>query len=497
VKSFTCAGGTENFTYDSDGLLTGAGRFSISRNAENGLPVSAGDGTLNLSRTFSGYGETAPQTVAAGTQNLSQISLTRDNAGRITAKTGTSGGVTSDYLYTYDAAGRLLTVTKNGVLTEEYRYNANGSRVYEMNTLRGIAGRSMAYSAEDHLLTAGGVTYTYSPDGFLTGRTAGAETTTYDYSSRGELMGVTLPGGTSAEYVHDPLGRRIAKKVNGAVTEKYLWSGLTTLLAVYDGNNNLLMRFEYADSRMPSAVMKAGVLYYMAYDQVGSLKLVADSAGNVVKRVEYDTFGNIISDSAPLFQIPFGFAGGLHDRDTGLVRFGYRDYDSETGRWTAKDPIGFAGGDTDLYGYCLNDPVNWADPWGLASITVYSENREGSSSSSSFYGYGHSWVKITNDDGTSVQKGAYPGGLVEDDYALTSTPEYTWNITQTDADAATQAVKDFGNWALFNNNCVDLTEDVLKAAGIKHPNFDTWGVSDPANVYKWLNDLNKKNSPCK
>jgi hypothetical protein len=35
------------------------------------------------------------------------------------------------------------------------------------------------------------------------------------------------------------------------------------------------------------------------------------------------------------------------------------------GRWTAKDPILFAGGDTDLYGYCLNDPVNLVDPEGL------------------------------------------------------------------------------------------------------------------------------------
>ncbi len=331
--------------------------------ASSTLPA---DGTLNLSRTFNSYGETESQAVTAGGQGISQMNLTRSNAGRITAKNETSGGVTSDYSYTYDAAGRLLTVTKNGVLTEEYRYSANGSRVYEMNTLRGIAGRNLSYSAEDHLLTGGDVTYTHSPDGFLTAKTAGTEVTACDYSSRGELMGVTLPGGTSAEYVHDPLGRRIAKKVNGVITEKYLWSGLTTLLAVYDGSDNLLMRFEYADSRMPFAMMKAGVLYYMAYDQVGSLKLVADSAGNVVKRVEYDTFGNIISDSNPGFAMPFGFAGGLYDRDTKLVRFGYRDYDPETGRWTAKDPIGFAGGDTDLYGYCLGDPVNLTDADGLA-----------------------------------------------------------------------------------------------------------------------------------
>ncbi len=63
--------------------------------------------------------------------------------------------------------------------------------------------------------------------------------------------------------------------------------------------------------------------------------------------------------------MPFGFAGGLHDKDTGLVRFGYRDYDPDTGRWTVKDPILFAGGDTDLYGYCLNNPINFSDPFGL------------------------------------------------------------------------------------------------------------------------------------
>jgi len=105
--------------------------------------------------------------------------------------------------------------------------------------------------------------------------------------------------------------------------------------------------------------------YYLSYDQVGSLRLVADASGNVVKRISYDSFGNILEDTNPSFTIPFGFAGGLHDRDTGLVRFGYRDYDPEVGRWTAKDPIGFNSGDTDLYGYVVNNPVNAIDPYGL------------------------------------------------------------------------------------------------------------------------------------
>ena len=166
-------------------------------------------------------------------------------------------------------------------------------------------------------------------------------------------------------YDHDPLGRRIAKRINGTITEKYLWQSLTTLLAIYDGSDNLVQRFEYADDRMPVAMAQGGVTYHLAYDQVGSLRVVTDSAGNVIKIVDYDAFGNILSDSNSVFTVPFGFAGGLHDRDTGLVRFGYRDYDPDTGRWTAKDPIGFAGGDTDLFGYVQNNPVNFVDPWGL------------------------------------------------------------------------------------------------------------------------------------
>ena len=60
----------------------------------------------------------------------------------------------------------------------------------------------------------------------------------------------------------------------------------------------------------------------------------------------------------------------MYDPDTGLTRFGYRDYDAETGKWTAKDPIGFDGGDTNLYGYVLGDPVNFVDPDGLAGEAV-------------------------------------------------------------------------------------------------------------------------------
>ena len=181
----------------------------------------------------------------------------------------------------------------------------------------------------------------------------------------GELLGIDLTDGRSVTYDHDPMGRRVAKKIDGSVVEKYLWKDNTTLLAVYDASDNLIERFNYADGRMPISMLRGGSTYYMMFDQVGTLRMIVDSAGNIAKRVDYDSFGNILNDTNPGFTIPFGFAGGLHDRDTGFVRFGARDFDPNIGRWTAKDPIDFEGGDVNLYGYVLNDPVNFLDPFGL------------------------------------------------------------------------------------------------------------------------------------
>jgi RHS repeat-associated protein len=84
--------------------------------------------------------------------------------------------------------------------------------------------------------------------------------------------------------------------------------------------------------------------------------------------MDYDAFGRVLQDTAPGFQ-PFAFAGGIYDDDTGLVRFGARDYDAYAGRWTAKDPVLFAGDQANLYAYVANDPMNYVDPAGLGTWT--------------------------------------------------------------------------------------------------------------------------------
>ena len=162
------------------------------------------------------------------------------------------------------------------------------------------------------------------------------------------------------------------------IIEKYLWANLTTLLAIYDKDDNLVQRYNYTESRTPTSMTMNNETYYLHYDQVGTLRVVTDKNHNIIKEISYDTYGNILSETNPSFTVAFGFGGGLRDRDTNLVHFGYREYEPYTGKWTAKDPIDFGGGDSNLYGYVLGDPVGFVDAWGLASAYGgHGQNRNG------------------------------------------------------------------------------------------------------------------------
>jgi RHS repeat-associated protein len=374
VASAHYAGGTTTYGYDKDGLLVQSGDFKIERDPVNGLSRAVTDGIHTLKNGYNNFGEIKSQRSNAFSYQLKRTQ------GRISQKTETivktvpnkkgKGGIKvrekNAYAYVYDDRDRLIEVQKDGIVTEAYTYDANGNRASA--TVNGTT-KTASYTLDDRLEVYGDNTYYYDEDGYLSEKTAPEGTTTYIYGTLGELRSVTLPDGTVIEYLHNANNQRVAKMVNGVVTEKYLWQDLTTLLAVYDGSNNLKIRFNYAEGRMPIAMIQVGQKYYLHYDQVDTLKAVSTEDGTIIKIVEYDTFGNVLLDSNPAMEVPFGFAGGLYDTDIGLSRFGYRDYDAETGKWTTKDPIGFAGGDTNLYGYVLGDPVNFVDPEGLWSFS--------------------------------------------------------------------------------------------------------------------------------
>jgi RHS repeat-associated protein len=360
------AGDAIAYGYDDDGLVTAAGALAITRDTGNGLPTGTTLGGVTTTAAYNAFAEPVAHTASIDGAQLANHTYTRDALGRITSRSESLAGATVTESYTYDQAGRLTSTTRNGVTTS-WTYDENGNRTH-------VNGNPVAtYDEQDRLLTYGSAGYAYTANGELAGKTEGGATTTYDYDALGNLRQVTLPGDVVIDYVIDGRNRRIGKKVNGSLAQGFLYQDQLNPVAELDGSGAIVSRFVYAEKpHAPSYMIRDGVTYRILSDHLGSPRLVIDaSTGEVTQRIDYDVWGNVLNDTNPGFQ-PFGFAGGVYDQHTGLLRFGARDYDPRTGRWTGKDSILFRGGDTNLYGYVLNDPVNFVDTNGLVPVPVAS-----------------------------------------------------------------------------------------------------------------------------
>ncbi len=359
-------GNKVSYQYNNDGQLTNAGDLSINYDATTGMYTGSTIGNISdavVSRTE--FGEVKNYKVTSNGTNRFETQYTYDALGRIQTKTETVDGQNHAYEYSYDEIGQLTDVKKDGALVGHYEYDSNGNRT-SYSGVNGSVG-STQYDAQDRLIKYGNNSYQYSANGELQSKTNSSGTTRYEYDVLGNLKSVTLADGTRLEYVVDGAGRRIGKKVNGALIQGFLYQDDLKPVVELDGSNNVVARFVYGTrSIVPDYMIKGGITYRIVSDHLGSVRMVVDvSTGQVVQKMDYDEFGNVLQDTNPGFQ-PFGFAGGLYDKDTKLVRFGARDYDPEIGRWTKKDPIGFDGGDSNLYVYCGNEPINQTDNEGLS-----------------------------------------------------------------------------------------------------------------------------------
>ncbi len=386
VTSESVNGNAIGFAYDDDGLLTGAGSLSISRDPGNGLITGTTLGNLSDTWTYNGFGE--PTTFSASYNGSPRISVqyTRDSLGRIEQKTETIAGVTNTFAYSYDQSGRLTDVKKDDVVVSHYEYDSNGNRLSYTGGAITING---TYDDQDRLVAYGSHSYAYTGNGELLSKTGPEGTTSYNYDNFGNLISVVKADGTRISYIVDGQHRRVGKAINGTLEQGFLYEDQLRPVVELDGSGNIVSRFVYGPkTNVPEYMVKDGEKYKIVTDQLGSPRLVVDVAtGQVVQQLDYDEFGNVTKDTNPGFQ-PFGFAGGVYDRDTALVRFGARDYDPLIGKWTAKDPIGFVGGDTDLFGYvdsvgkplslqtnlyqyASNNPVNSIDPYGLFDTGMF------------------------------------------------------------------------------------------------------------------------------
>lgn len=352
------------FGYDADGLLTGAGSLALTRSAQNGLVTGSALGGITDALNYNGFGEVTQYEASINGAALYSTSYTRDKLGRITRKEERIAGNISTYDYEYDLIGRLSGVKLDGATTASYTYDANGNRLNKRSGGQTING---TYDDQDRLLTYGDASYTYTANGELLTKIQDGQANHYRYDVLGNLTRIILPDGRQIDYIIDGQNRRIGKKVNGVQVQGFLYQDQLKPVAELDGSNNVVSRFVYATrENIPDYMVKDGVAYRIIIDQLGSPRLIVNtSTGEVAQQINYDEFGNITQDTNSGFQ-PFGFAGCVYDPDTRLCRFGVRDYDPEVGRWLSKDPILFKGGDTNLYGYVMNDPINRTDPTGLA-----------------------------------------------------------------------------------------------------------------------------------
>jgi len=349
-------------------LVVTAGDLTLQRSPQTGFVVGTQLGGISDAWEYNSFGELATYSVLSSGSSLYDVQYSYDKAGRIVQKTEIVDGATTLYAYSYDTAGRLYEVRnkKDDALISQYTYDTNGNR---LNYYDGISTLTGIYDAQDRLLKYGNADYTYTANGELLSKTISEQTTTYQYDVLGNLLSVALPGGPTIQYVVDGMNRRVGKRVNGTPVKGFLYRNQLNPVAELDGANNIVSRFVYASRvNVPDYMIKSDGTYRIISDHQGSPRIVINTqTGEIVQRMDFDEFGRVILDTNPGFQ-PFGFAGGVYDPDTGLTRFGARDYDAEIGRWTAKDPIIFFGRQVNLYSYVLNNPVNISDPLGLSGI---------------------------------------------------------------------------------------------------------------------------------
>lgn len=342
------AGATINYSYDAashlTAIATSTGTYSFT--------YDAGGRRTKLSYP----NNTSTSYAYDKNNNLTQIK-----------NTAASGSIIADIPYSYDKVNNRLTRQTTGYsydttyqLTatttgESYSYDANGNR----------SASSYQHNAANQTLSSPQGSYSYDQNGNQTSRANWTQT----WNSDNQLI-TTTNGTTTVTFTYDPFGRRIEKTTiepGGSTTYTYLYDGpniiqetRTTATAT---ETTTYLHGPNIDE--PLGMERNGQNYYFHADGLGSIIAITDTNGLKVQSYSYDAFGNPTQTTS--FRNSYLFTGREYDPETGLYYYRARYYDPMVGRFVSKDPISFAGGDANLYGYVQNNPVNWTDPWGLAS----------------------------------------------------------------------------------------------------------------------------------
>ena len=309
-----------------------------------------------------------------------------DNASQLLSMVHKKAAVTlASANYTYNLVGNRNTETREDAITRTFGYDGNDrmltaissqpANVPNENFNCDLQGNwnvnNRVHNAMDELVSDANFTYTYDLLGNLVQKVAvgnPADVTTYTYNAENRLIGVTTPT-VATTYVYDPMGRRIAKTVNG-VTIRYVLDGQNVLLEL-DGSNQVLAANTHAGLDQLLVREDQSGTHYPLSDGLNSTIALTDSSGTVTERYRYSAFGQIgvmnpdfspKAGNTPL--IAYTYTGREWEPEIGNYFHRNRFYDPALGRWLSRDPIGEDGG-LNLYGYVLNNPINFVDPLGL------------------------------------------------------------------------------------------------------------------------------------
>jgi RHS repeat-associated protein len=346
VTTVTTPDGTTSYTYDTAGRRTG---MTVA-----GLPQVA-------------YGYDAADRLTSVIQGSVSATMSWDDADRLTTLSLPNQVVAA---YSYDENDRPVgiawTGSGNPLGDLTYGYDSRGLPVAVGGSLAAVdlpdQVTTTAYDAANRLTGWNGTTLAYDDDGRLT--SDGTRSFTWD--ARGQLSAVTTPSGTVA-YDYDPLGRRRSVD-DGAQVIGFLHDGANPV-ATTDATGTPTGRW-LAGLGLDSTLAitdAAGNTRTLLTDALGSTVGEVDPAGGLSAGYTYTPHGQATTTGSPTSAVTYT---GREADPTGLVYLRARYYDPKLGRFISPDPIGFAGGDTNLYAYAFNNPVTYTDPTGLTPLAL-------------------------------------------------------------------------------------------------------------------------------
>lgn len=251
-----------------------------------------------------------------------------------------------------------------------YTYDAAGNRIKTGGTFARTnvppTLTTTNYNANNQQLTFGTSTETYDLNGNLATTTDTGFTTTYTWNARNQLTGLSRTGLT-ASFSYDSFGRRTGKTINGTTTN-YVYDGLNPVQEKNGGTVTANLFTGLGVDEFFTRTDGVGVRALLP-DALGSTVALGDNTGTVQTQYTYEPFG-VISQTGAASTNSYKFTG-REDDGTGLLYYRARYYLPRLQRFIAEDPIGFMGGDVNLYAYVWNNPSRFVDLLGLSVLNPH------------------------------------------------------------------------------------------------------------------------------